>query len=206
MDHSSLLQHALESAQPYLNEYGYIAIFVAVTVEGFGIPAPGQTLMEAGAVLAARGQMNLAGVLFTAWVAAVIGDNIGYAIGHFGGRRLVLHHGRHFGVREDHLRKVERFFDRYGGGIVAVARFFEVLRQLNGVIAGTSGMHWWRFLFYNALGAALWVGVWGAGAYYLGRKLEAVVDFFQRYEPYVITAGVAGAVVLLVYLFWRRRV
>ena len=206
MDHSSLLQHVLESAQPYLNEYGYIAIFVAVLVEGFGIPAPGQTLMEAGALLAARGQMNLAGVLFTAWIAAVIGDNIGYAIGHFGGRRLVLHHGRHFGVREDHLQKVERFFDRYGGGIVAVARFFEVLRQLNGVIAGTSGMHWWRFLFYNAVGAALWVGVWGAGAYYLGRRLEEVISFFQRYEPYVIAVGVAAAVALLVYLFWRRRV
>ena len=52
-------------------------------------------------------------------------------------------------------------FRRYGGAVVLVARFFALLRQLNGIVAGTVGMVWWRFLSYNAVGAALWVSAWG---------------------------------------------
>ena len=172
-------------------------------VEGFGIPAPGESLIVASGLLAAQGKMNI-WVLLLAWSAAVIGDNIGYAIGHFAGRRLILHHGRHFGVRADHLDRVERFFKRYGGGVVAVARFFEVLRQLNGVVAGTMGMPWWRFLAYNAIGAALWIAVWGVGAYLLGAHLAGALVLFHRFEPFVIALGVVALLVLAFYLFTRR--
>jgi membrane protein YqaA with SNARE-associated domain len=133
--------------------------------------------------------------------AAVIGDNIGYAIGHFGGRRLVLRHGRYVGVRADNLDRVERFFQRYGGIIVVVARFFEILRQLNGVVAGTVGMTWWRFLAFNAVGATLWVGLWGWGVFYLGRHMEQVHTVIKRFEPYAVTTGVLALVGVVVYLF-----
>jgi membrane protein DedA with SNARE-associated domain len=201
----SLLQHYLYAARPYLEQYGYTALFAGVFVEGFGIPAPGETLVVASALLAAQGGLHIVYVLLVAWVAAVLGDNIGYAIGHFGGRRLVLRHGRFVGIREHHLEKVERFFHRYGGVLVAAARFFEVLRQLNGVVAGTSGMPWWRFLLYNAIGAALWIGLWGYGVYRLGHHMDRLLDLFSRFEPYVIGAGVVAAAGLVVYLFHRQR-
>ena len=108
------------------------------------------------------------------------------------------------GVRADHLERVERFFQRYGGVVVVVARFFEILRQLNGVVAGTVGMTWWRFLAFNALGATLWVGLWGLGVYYLGRHMEQVHAVLKRLEPYVVTVGVLALVGVIVYLFWRR--
>lgn len=205
MDYTGFFQHALDLAQPYLDRYGYAAIFALVFVEGLGIPAPGQIMIIAAALLAARGQLHILSLFATAWTAAVIGDNLGYAIGRFGGRRLLLRCGRFVGVNEAHLARVEGFFARYGGGMVAAARFFEVLRQINGLVAGTSGMPWWRFLGFNALGAALWVGLWGFGVYALERHLAQVLALFKRLEPYVIAACLLAAVWLAFYtLRWRR--
>ena len=200
MEHIPLIQHYLQLAEPYLHRYGYVALFLAVTIEGFGIPAPGQSMVIVSGLLAAQGKMSPF-VFPVAWLAAVLGDNIGYAIGHFGGRRLVLHYGRRFGVRPDHLTRVERFFELYGGGIVSLARFFEVLRQLNGVVAGISGMHWLQFLVFNAVGATLWVGLWGVGAYFLGEHLETALHVFQNFEPYVIGTALLALAATAVYLF-----
>jgi membrane protein DedA with SNARE-associated domain len=101
-------------------------------------------------------------------VGAVLGDNIGFAIGHFGGRRLVERYGRYVFLTPERLEKTTRFFDRHGGKIIIVARFIEGLRQANGIIAGTTGMHWSRFLIFNAIGAALWVAVWTSIGYLSG--------------------------------------
>lgn len=199
----SFFQHYIDVAQPYLQHYGYLAVFSVVVVEGFGIPAPGQTLIIAGALLASEGHMHIAVLTVVAWSAAVIGDNIGFAIGYFGGRRLVLRQGRHIGVSESRLKKVERFFGKWGGGIVIIARFVDVLRQLNGVVAGIGGMPWWRFLLFNAVGAALWVSVWGVGVYYLGRHMEQVAIEFSRVEPYLIVMGTIALLAVVIYLVRR---
>ncbi len=198
-----MLAHYLDLAGPYLHQYGYVAVFFMVLVEGFGVPAPGQTLIIAGGLLAARGDMHIAVLTTVAWSAAVLGDNIGYAIGRYGGRRLVLRHGAHAGLRATHVEHVERFFARYGGGIVIVARFLEVLRQLNGVVAGFGGMTWLRFLGFNALGAALWVGVWGYGVYRLGEHLDQVLVWLKVVEPYLAGVGVLAVLGLLGYLLGR---
>lgn len=84
------------------------------------------------------------------------------------------------GVKPDHLAHVERFFKRYGGGIVIAARFIVILRQLNGVVAGSIQMPWWRFLTFNALGAALWVGFWGGGAFFLGEHFAQIENGFSE--------------------------
>jgi len=200
-----VIEQYLQAAQPYIEHYGYAAVFGLIFVEGFGIPAPGETVLIGAAVLAGEGRMDPAVVLATAWLAAVSGDNLGFVIGHFGGRRLALTWGRRFGVNENHLHRVERFFARYGGAVVMFARFFEGLRQLNGVVAGTAGMGWWRFLTYNGIGAGLWVGLWGGGAYVLGNHLEQVLALMNRFEPYVIAAAAAAVIVVAVYVLKRSR-
>lgn len=203
--HPTLIEHYLAAARPLLERYGYFGIFGAVFVEGFGLPAPGQTMIIAGSALAATGNLRIGVVLVVSWAAAVVGDNVGYAIGHFGGRRVILRYGRRVGIREDRLARVERFFDARGAWIVGVARFFDVLRQLNGVVAGSSGMRWWTFLVFNALGAVLWVGIWGYGTYRLGRHIEVVLAFFGRIEPVAIAIGVVALLGLVAYLVFRHR-
>jgi membrane protein DedA with SNARE-associated domain len=196
-----MLQHYLDIARPYLDQYGYWAVFGLVMVESFGVPAPGQSILMAGALLASHGNLHIELLLLCAWSAAIVGDNIGYSIGRYGGRKLVLQHGRHLGLRAQHLQRVEQFFAHYGGGIIIAARFFDLLRQLNGIVAGLSKMPWPHFLFFNTLGATLWVGLWGGGVYFLGHHMDRPLVLFKRLEPYVIGAGLLALAILLVYLF-----
>lgn len=190
-----------------ISDYGPWAIFVLVLLEDFGMPVPGETALISAALLASQGKLPIGLLLPAAWLGAVIGDNTGYAIGRFGGRHVVLRYGQRVGITEGRLARIEQFFARRGGVIVIVARFFVGLRQLNGIVAGIGRMPAPRFILYNAIGAALWVGVWGFGVYWFGQHFRDALD---RFGPAVMYAG-AGAAVLVVtgYLIWhfgyRRR-
>lgn len=192
------------SLQPYLNHYGYWAVFGAILLENFGIPVPGETLLIAGALLASQGKMDIRSLLVTACIAAVTGDNIGYAIGRFGGRRLVFSYGRYVLITEQRLQKAEGFFRRYGGVVVVMARFLAVLRQLNGIVAGTAKMSWRRFLAYNMLGAALWVGFWGMLFYELGERAARFSAGINKAEFLLIFGVVTALVILAVHLLRRQ--
>jgi membrane protein DedA with SNARE-associated domain len=191
---------------PLLDRYGYLAVFAIIGVESFGVPAPGQTLLIAAAVYAGTGHLNLIWVAVVAFLAATIGDNLGYLIGHLGGRRLVHRFGRYIFLTPERLDRVEKVFGRHGSKIVVVARFIDGLRQFNGVVAGIAGMHWARFLAFNALGALLWVAVWAGVGHFAGHHIGQVYQQFERYQL-VFLALLAVVVVGLVvrHLIRRRR-
>ncbi|MFI9243557.1 DedA family protein [Streptomyces sp. NPDC053086] len=196
----------LAHLEPLLGHYGYWAVGAVVLVEDFGIPAPGETILLAAGVYAGTGRLDIAAVAVIAFAAAVAGDNIGYLIGRAGGRAFVNRWGPYVFLTPKRLAAAEAFFDRHGGKIVTVARFVEGLRQANGIIAGTTGMRWRRFLAFNALGAALWVGLWTTLAYLAGSNITAVYDEIRRYQLYVLVAAalvVAGFVAR--HLVRRRR-
>jgi membrane protein DedA with SNARE-associated domain len=185
-----------------LQHYGIWAIGLLIMLEDFGIPVPGETIMIAGAIYAGAGRLNIVAVGVVAFFAAVIGDNIGFAIGHFGGRALALRLGKYVFLTEERLEKAEEFFDRRGAIVITVARFIEGLRQANGIIAGISGMHWRRFLAFNALGAALWVGTWVSLGYLAGNHIGTIYHYITLYSYYAL---IAVAVLLVAYIVRRLR-
>ena len=195
----------LASLAPVLDHYGYIAVGGFIALEDFGIPVPGETILIAAAVYAGAGRLSIVAVGLVALLAAIIGDNIGYAIGYFGGRALVLRFGKYVHLTSERLDKAERFFDRYGGAVVAGARFVEGLRQANGIVAGTIRMHWLKFLAFNALGAALWVTVWVSIGYLAGSHITVIYHTITRYGLYLLIALAVGAAVLVVRTVVRRR-
>lgn len=199
----------IEFIGPYLEEYGYPVLFLVVLLESFGLPAPGQTLLIMAAMLAAAGHFNLWVVLVTVFFAAVIGDCIGWFLGRRGGRRIILRYGRWVGLNRRRFRRLQRYFDAHSAWFVILARFFEVARQINGLLAGSVKMPFLRFLLFNATGAALWVALWGFGAYYLGLGLD---DSFAPFDVIVIwlmfivpAAALLAALAWLARLLWRRR-
>ena len=167
--------HHLEGT---LHDWGYLAVAGFIFFEDFGIPLPGETMLIAASLYAGAGHLNVFVVAIIGFVAAVAGDNVGYSIGRFGGRGLVERHGKWVLLTGDRLDRAEAFFERHGGKVVSVARFIEGLRQLNGLIAGTMEMHWARFLAFNALGAALWVGTWTSIGYVAGDHVQTVAHYF----------------------------
>ncbi|MYZ10612.1 DedA family protein [Streptomyces sp. SID2999] len=191
---------------PLLGHYGYWAVGAVVFLEDFGVPAPGETILLAAGVYAGAGQLNIVAVAVIAFAAAVLGDNVGYVIGRTGGRAFVERWGRYILLTPKRFEAAEAFFRRHGGKIVTAARFLEGLRQANGIIAGTTGMPWPRFLAFNALGAALWVGLWSSLAYLAGSHITAVYDEIVRYQRYVLIAvGLLAAALIVRHLIRRRR-
>ncbi len=206
MNAAPALPGVFASLAPLLSSYGYLAVAGFLLAENAGVPLPGETILIAAAVYAGAGQLNIAVVAVVAIVACVIGDNAAYALGHFGGRPAVLKYGRYVLLTEERLDTAEAFFDRHGGKVVTIARFVAGLRQANGIIAGTTGMPWRRFLLFNTLGAVLWVAVWSATGYLAGNNIQVVYDTVRRYSllTVAVLVGVAG-LFLARHLLRRRR-
>jgi membrane protein DedA with SNARE-associated domain len=193
----------LHGVAPILDRWGYLAVAGMIGVESFGIPAPGQTIMVAAAIYAGYGRLNIWGVAAIAFVAAVMGDNVGYWIGLRGGRKVAHKYGKYVFLTPERLERAERFFARRGNRIVLVARFIDGIRQFNGIIAGITAMPWRAFLLYNAIGAFLWVGWWTTIAYVLGNHLVEIFDQAHRYKWWAIVTVVA-AIGLYVWLHIRH--
>ena len=186
-----------------LDHYGYWAIALLLLLENIGVPVvPGELGLIAGAIFAGTGRAGL-DVVVVGVIAAVCcfaGAEIGYAIGRFGGRALVLRYGRYVLVRAHHLDRAEAAVARYGGVLVVIARFIVGLREFNGIIAGATGMQGRRFLIYNGAGAAVWVAVWVSAGYLAGDHINTIYRDATRYSAYVLGAAV---VLLAGYVCWR---
>jgi len=193
------LPGVLHTLEPTLNHYGYLAVVALVLIEDFGVPVPGETVLILAAVYAGAGRLSIWLVVLLGFLGALLGDNIGFAIGHFGGRPLAERYGRYIFLTPERLEKATSFFERHGGKIIIVARFIEGLRQANGIIAGISGLKWTRFLVFNAIGAALWVAVWTSVGYFSGSHIDTIYATATRYDKYLLIAlvlVVAGYVAL----------
>ncbi len=181
---------------PLIHKHGYLAVGGLVLLEDFGVPVPGETILITAAVFAGLGQLNIFLVIIVGFIAAVLGDNIGFSIGKFGGHPLVERVGKYIFLTPERISKTEEFFKRKGGWLVIVARFIEGLRQANGIIAGLAEMPWQLFILYNSIGAALWVGLWSSVGYFGGSHLNTLL----HYDVYV---SIAAAILILGYLSYK---
>ena len=188
----------------YLLDYGYPILFVVVVLESLGVPGPGQTLLITAALLAAHGKLDISAVLATTIVATTLGGCIGFWIGRRGGRVLILRFGRYIRVGETELQRLERYFETYGIWFVGFARFFEVLRQIQGIVAGTVEMSFRRFFLANLVGGVLWSAVWGLGSWRLGRQIHSVDDLTEK-AGLLFVVLLLGVLLVLFGIYVRHR-
>jgi membrane protein DedA with SNARE-associated domain len=200
------IQHLIGGLEPLIREYGAAAVMIIILLEALGAPAPGETLLVFASALAARGELHWPTLYVAAWGGAVIGDNLGFAVGRYAGRALILRYGARIGLRPERLDKVESVYATYGLITVVFARFVAFLRQLNGPVAGALNMEWRRFALFEALGAAMWVSLWMLFGYYVGEHAATLIKLAHKYWPAaLIIAGVALIGVLAVRARTRRR-
>ena len=165
-----------DSALALIEHFGPIALFVSLTLETLGLPFPGESVLILTSAVAATGQINIWQVAVAAWLGAVLGDNIAHFIGCRYGRDVIVVYGKRFGITESRYANVEAMASKYGPLMVMSARFVILLRQLNGLVAGSVGMHWLTFFLCNLVGAALWVGFWTILAYLFGHSVAVLPD------------------------------
>ena len=181
-----------------VSQYGYLAVLVLVGLESLGIPLPGETTLIAAAIYAgATHRLSIALVVAAAALGAVLGDNLGYLLGHWGGYPLLVRYGRYIRLDERKLKVARYVFDRYGAYVVFFGRFVSILRTYAAFLAGTARMRWPRFLAFNAAGGIVWAALYGIGAYLLGHEIERLSRSLTVVLAGVAVVAVAAGVWLL---------
>lgn len=156
---------------------------------------PGDSLLFAAGAFAARGSLELPLLLGLLIVAAVLGDAVNYAIGYFLGTRIVKP-GNRF-LKQEYLDKTHRFYERYGGKTIIIARFVPIVRTFAPFLAGAGKMNYWHFAAYNVVGAVLWIAACTLAGYFFG-GLAVVKDNFTLVVLGIVFVSVLPAVVEVV--------
>jgi membrane-associated protein len=194
--------HILEILRAALVHYGYWAVAVALLLENAGLPVPGETVLLLASFLAySERDLRLAWIVAMGTGAATIGDNLGYAIGLYGGRRLLDRYRQSLVVSGAAVQRGEALFARYGAATILFARFIFGMRVIAGPLAGALRMPWKKFALFNFLGAALWVSVISGVGYGFGSRWGALMHFMKRFD---LILG-AAFVLITVVVWWQRR-
>lgn len=183
-------------------DYGYWAVAAALLLENAGVPAPGETILLLASFLAySQEELQLGWIIVVATIAATVGDNLGFALGYYGGRPLLSRYQSIFRVRASTLEQGERLFARYGAVTVFFARFIFGMRIVAGPMAGVLRMSWRRFLVFNFLGAAVWVTVISGAGYLFGQHWHRLERVIKKLD----IAAIIFVLLLVAWWWWRSR-
>ena len=155
-----------------ISAYGitaYLILFAIIFIETglvFAPFLPGDSLLFVAGAFAAQGSLNIFVLLLLLTLAAIAGDAANYWIGHFSGEKMVAFHK--FPVNENHLKKTQEYFQKHGGKTIILARFIPIIRTLAPFVAGAGKMHYGKFLYFNVIGAVLWITLCTLAGYFFG--------------------------------------
>ena len=151
---------------------GLILIVFAETGLAVGFFLPGDSLLVVAGLFASAGKLNVFFLLASLFVAAVVGDAVGYYSGLKLGPRVFTRQKSLF-FRPSHLEKAHGFYEKYGGKTIIIARFVPIVRTFAPIVAGAAQMSYRQFAVYNIAGGFLWVSSMILGGYFLGSAVES---------------------------------
>lgn len=189
----------LEHIAELIQKYGYIVIFTLVMLGNMGVPVPEESPVILAGYASQKLWLDYKIAFLVCVISAIIGDNIGYAIGRKGGRPLLLRYGKYVGMTEEKLDRLEGFFQRYGDKTVFVARFIAGLRWAAGPLSGAAKMPIGRFMFYNASGAIVWAFIMTQLGYHLASNLNYVISLVAKAKIVIIVGAILGFIAYRIY-------
>jgi len=186
-------------------DWGYWMVPAALLLENAGVPVPGETILLFASFLAYdEGELRLPYLILLGIAACAVGDNLGYLIGHRGGRPLLERYQHIFRIRDRTIHRGERLFARHGHIAILLARFIFGLRIIAGPLAGVLRMPWRQFVLFNFLGATVWVTVISLVGYFFGSEWDTLVHVVGRVN--LVIAIVVLAVLVFIWHRYRERV
>jgi len=160
---------------------------------------PGDSLLFVVGAFAAKGSFNLFWLFVILSGAAIIGDTVNYAFGKFFGEKL-LKKGDHRFFKKEHVERTHKFYEKYGGKTIILARFIPIVRTFAPFVAGVGKMSYYKFVVYNITGALLWVSLFVFGGYYFGNMPIIKNNFLI-----VILTVMIISILPVVIEFWKHR-
>lgn len=179
--------------------YGILfAIVFAETGLVFTPFLPGDSLLFAAGAFAAVGSFNLAILIAVLWLAAFLGDTCNYWIGRFFGKQIIAN--PKIPINQKHIDKAQAFYEKHGGKTIFLARFIPIMRTFAPFVAGVGKMHYFKFMYYNVLGAVVWIGLFVPAGYFFGNIPQVRENFF-----FVILAIIILSVMPLVVEAYKAK-
>jgi membrane-associated protein len=187
-----------------LTSFGYVGLFCIVFAESglfFGFFLPGDSLLLTAGLFAYQGQLNILILMPLVFVAAVLGDNVGYWFGRKAGPPLFSREASLL-FKPKNLLAAKAFYDKHGGKTVILARFMPFIRTFAPIVAGAVEMHYASFLTYNALGGLLW----GAGVTVAGYLLGSLFppEVLDKYFLLIVVIVIILSVLPTAWHLWKE--
>ena len=186
-------------------DYGtwlYAMLFVVIFAET-GLVVfpflPGDSILFIAGTVVASASLNVHLLVALLIVAAVLGDSLNYAIGHYIGPRI-FHRPDSRWFRQEHLRRTQAFYDKYGGVTIIIGRFVPIIRTFAPFLAGVAGMSYQRFLSYNVIGGVAWVALLVYAGYLFGN-----IPWVKDNLTFIVIAIVVVSLIPAVHTFLAER-
>lgn len=178
---------------------GYLGVGAIIFAESglfVGFFLPGDSLLFTAGFLAAQGYLDISLLVLISFVAAVIGDSVGYSFGRNVGPKIFTRENSLFFDRV-HVERAHKFYSRHGGKAVTFARFVPVVRTFAPIVAGVGKMKYSSFLFFNLLGALIWAAGIPLIGFYLGRVIPNIDRYIIPIVIFIILLSVSPSLVHL---------
>jgi membrane-associated protein len=196
MDFFIHLDRHLSAMIQHFGGWSYLIVFIIIFCEtGLVVTPllPGDSLLFGLGTFAAIGVLDVEWLLVLLSIAAITGNMVNYAIGHFVGPKIFHREDVRF-LNKEYLERTHRFYEKHGGKTIVIARFLPIIRTFAPFVAGIGKMTYPRFTFYNVLGSVAWVALFILGGYYFG-NLPVVKSNFTLIIFAIIIISVMPAVV-----------
>ncbi len=175
-------------------------IIFAETGLFFGFFLPGDSLLVTAGIFAKTGELSISWLLLAASIAAILGDQVGYALGFKAGHALFQREDSLF-FKKKHLKKAHDFYERYGAKTIVLARFVPIVRTFAPAVAGAADMSYSQFVAYNMLGGLLWISAMAGGGYALAGLIPRIGERIHL----VILAVIFISLLPGLFEFWRAK-
>jgi len=186
----------------YIGDMGYMGIFLLMFLESTFFPFPSEIIMVPAGYLAYQGQMNMYAIVFVGIVGSVLGALLNYYLAMIFGRKFILKYGKYFFIKEETLAKLDTFFAKHGEISTFTGRLIPGIRQLISLPAGLANMNIFKFSFFTALGAGIWVVVLVAIGYLVGSN-EALISEYMKSAT--VIALVCVVLITVFYVMRNKR-
>lgn len=182
--------------------YVYFVLFFIVFAEtglAFGFFLPGDSLLVVAGLFAAAGKLNLFVLMISLFIAAVVGDAVGYLSGKKMGETLFTRpKSRVF--NPNHIKKAHAFYEKHGGKTIIIARFVPIVRTFAPIVAGAAKMSYKQFLLYNIFGGLFWIMSMLLAGYFLGSLVEQFMRSVFGIENFLLEDHIDKVVLIIVFL------
>lgn len=183
-----------------IESVGYLGIFAIVFAESgllIGAFLPGDSLLFTAGFLASQGFFDIWLLAPMTFIAAILGDSVGYTFGHKVGKKLFQKEESVF-FHKKHLLRAQKFYEKHGGKTITIARFLPIVRTFAPIVAGMGDMQYKKFLFYNVIGAFLWAVFIPVAGYYLGSIIPGVDKYLLPILGVIIILSILPSVIHLI--------